>query len=633
MHTNASLVVPALLAAAAHAQPVFTDATDAAGLGGISAARVCLADLNADGRPDAVIRQRIAGEPDRYRVFLNQPADGAPGFRFVEVESPTGLPVPRDGDVLVFADIDGDGFADAVFARYLDVNNEKFTEPESEPKRTAWLKGRGDGTFGPPSIIEAATPATTSAVAVGDIDRDGLLDLYLGNWYTRYGQSYEAFKNDLLAQRRAEGGVAFTRIRIAGEGLVFDESSDRAGRPTYGAMILSLWPDPSASRPALLDLNYGRRANRLWLHSAEEVAWVGNPTPEQRREAIDANWQDGAVTAGLDGDHVRHGVYPTWLKELAKEDPRFARQDEKRYRSHGNTFDAAVGDIDNDGDFDLFFAEITHAWAGESSDRSRFLVSELAQTDKLRFSSPPRLSVDRIPPVPPMKDWPEGWRPRWNQGDLFCELADLDHDGRLDLILSSGDYPDEPPYDQRLRIFHQQEDGTFKDVTSASGIDHVGSQQISLGDVDGDGDLDILVGQSFTRFTKEMIDARTPPGPVVRVFLNQAAERRAAAGLPADSITLKLVGDESMGINRDALGAIVEMVTEVDGREVRQLRQLIGVGGHAGKQHEFLVHFGLGGAAEAKRIEVRWPAARPVTTVLEGVPAGRHTVRAAEPTE
>src|SRR5690606_18198366 len=141
------------------------------------------------------------------------------------------------------------------------------------------------------------------------------------------------------------------------------------------------------------------------------------------------------------------------------------------------------------GDFDLFFAEITHAWAGESSDRSRFLVSELAQTGKLRFSSPPRLSVDRIPPVPPMKDWPEGWRPRWNQGDLFCELADLDHDGRLDLILSSGDYPDEPPYDQRLRIFHQQEDGTFKDVTSASGIDHVGSQQISLGDVDGDGDL------------------------------------------------------------------------------------------------------------------------------------------------
>src|SRR5690606_15395695 len=142
------------------------------------------------------------------------------------------------------------------------------------------------------------------------------------NWYSNYGRSAEAFKNDLLWQRRPPEGITFERIRFAGEGTEFHESTDRAGRPTYGAMILSFSGDPSASRPAILDLNYGRRANRLWMHSEVEVAWVGNPTPAQRQEALDANWQDGAVAAGVDGDGVRHGVYPVWLRELAKKDPR-----------------------------------------------------------------------------------------------------------------------------------------------------------------------------------------------------------------------------------------------------------------------------------------------------------------------
>ena len=58
------------------------------------------------------------------------------------------------------------------------------------------------------------------------------------------------------------------------------------------------------------------------------------------------------------------------------------------------------------------------------------------------------------------------------------------------------------------------------------------------------------------------------------------------------------------------------------------LRYLTGIGGHAGKQHEFIVHVGLGEAESAKRIEVRWPqAAGPSPTVLENVVPGRHQIR------
>jgi hypothetical protein len=601
------IAVIAAAAAAASEPPAFIDATDAAGLGNLNATRLCLADLNSDGRPDAIIRCREAGKPDRYRVFLNHPGEDGRGVRFVELDRPTGLPAPRDGDCLVFADLDNDGRPDAVFTRYLDINNEKFTEPEDEPKRTAWLRGNGDGTFGEPRIIDAAKPATTACIAVGDVDRDGRLDLYLGNWYTTYGVSNAAFTNDLLIQSAAAEAPTFQRIPLPEDRETFDEDTDAAGRPTYGVLIL---PDFPTGTTSLLELNYGRRANRLW-----------RPTAGSFSNLNAATWEDAAPLLGIDGDAVRHGRYPDWLKEIAKRDARFDRPDEKPYRSHGNTFDAAVGDIDNDGDLDLFLAEITHAWAGDSSDRSRFLV----QGDGSRFAPDSRLSVDRIPPIPPRDQWPEGWYPRWNQGDLFCELADLDHDGRLDLILSSGDYPDPPPYDQRLRIFHQQPDGTFRDITPASGIDHVGSAQISIGDVDLDGDLDILVGQSFHRFTKEMIDARTPPGPVVRLFLNQTAERRAAAGTGPASITLKLVGDQAVGVNRDALGATIEIVARSGDQTLRQRRQLTGIGGHAGKQHEFLIHAGLGEASAAERITIRWPGAAP-ETVLENVPAGRHTI-------
>src|SRR5690606_9992401 len=180
------------------------------------------------------------------------------------------------------------------------------------------------------------------------------------------------------------------------------------------------------SRPGLLELNYGRRWNRFLAFS-----------PSGRLEDIGAS-------VGLAGDGITHGRYPEWLKERAKTDPRLERADEKPFRANGNTFDAAVGDIDNDGDFDLFLAEITHAWAGESSDRSRFLVNTRDEDGQPAFVSPPELTVDRVPPPSP-----DGKPVSWNQGDLFCELADLDHDGRLDLILSSGDYPDPAPHDQR----------------------------------------------------------------------------------------------------------------------------------------------------------------------------------------
>lgn len=616
---NTCLIV-ALCAGAAWGQLSFVEATADLGLDGLAGPHCCFVDLDNDGRADAVVaRNRVflnVTEAHRLEAGAAEPGgDGAEpwarGMRFVEVEA-SGLPVFRNGDIAVFADLDNDGNKDCVWTRYLDVNADNYEAPAEGPPKSAWLRGNGDGTFGQPvgswEVIEAAQEATTAAVAVGDVDRDGWLDVYLGNWYVKYGEGLEGFPNALLANRLVADGDGKDWARdlfFPHDTESFDDRTDPGGRPSYGVVIARLLPDGSYKTPLglpqLLDLNYGRRWNRLWLRG------MGRPNSRGLYE-----WLDAAPELGLDGDGVRHGRYPEWLKERAKTDPRFDREDEKPFRANGNTFDAAVGDIDNDGDFDLFFAEIAHGWAGESSDRSRFLVQERGEDGAVRFVSKPELSVDRVPADPTIQSW--------NQGDIYAELADFDLDGRLDLLLCSSDYPD----NQRLRIYRQQADGTFSDITSWVGIDHMGAVQPSLADIDGDGDLDIMVGQSFNRLRRDQREGREPR---VRVYVNEAADK----GL-GKAVVLRLVGDEGRDVSRDALGAIVRMSAVIGGERVTQSRQIIGIGGHQGKQMDFVAHFGMGDAVEAERIEIEWPSRERAVTVLEHVEPGTHVVRLGEST-
>ncbi|MEZ6319302.1 MAG: VCBS repeat-containing protein [Phycisphaerales bacterium] len=408
------------------------------------------------GASDAVI--------DRKLVFLNRAApDGSPHFEPVES---TGLPEVGKGDVLVFADLDNDGFADAILGRNNDVHADKYeAPPEGTPQVSCWMPGHGDGTFG--AFHEFPVDArTTSAIAIADADLDGRLDVYLANWYVHYGEGYEGYPNDLLLQ--TSPGV-FVRAPLPTDDVPFDDNTDPGGRPTYGVVIADLLAD---TYPGLLDLNYGRRANRY-------MRAVGTPGSE-------GAYRDEAPTLALDGDDIRHGHYDDWVKEKIE-----GIEDEKPFRANGNTFDASVCDVDNDRDLDVFISTIRHAWAGESSDISRLLI----QGPDGRFTCPPDMQPTRD------RD-PEN---HWNLGDLFCHLADLDQDGRVDLLISSGDYPD----DQRLRVFRQTDHATFDEVTTASGIDHDGSQQLSLADVDLDGDLDILVGQTFFRYTAEQKAGRS----------------------------------------------------------------------------------------------------------------------------
>jgi hypothetical protein len=101
-------------------------------------------------------------------------------------------------------------------------------------------------------------------------------------------------------------------------------------------------------------------------------------------------------------------------------------------------------------------------------------------------------------------------------------------------------------------------------------------------DLDGDGDLDIVTNNY---------------GDVPQVFISDLAQRG-----PVHFITVRLVGRVS---NRDGLGAIVTV--KAAGRTQSQVND--GKSGYLA-QSEMPLYFGLGDAAKADSITVKWPTGK-----------------------
>jgi hypothetical protein len=188
---------------------------------------------------------------------------------------------------------------------------------------------------------------------------------------------------------------------------------------------------------------------------------------------------------------------------------------------------------------------------------------------------------------------------------------DANNDGRLDLVQANGhisDYTPSFPYKMRAQLLLGDAPGHFRDVSDLAGppwqVLRLG-RGLAVGDLDNDGRMDILiVGQ----------------GAPLALLHNQPAP---AAG---HFLTLALEGVAS---NRDGVGARVTVTA--GGRN--QVAARFGGGSYLSASDPRL-HFGLGAARRADRVEVRWPSGRRDTyeglaadagyRLREGDPAPRH---------
>jgi hypothetical protein len=180
-------------------------------------------------------------------------------------------------------------------------------------------------------------------------------------------------------------------------------------------------------------------------------------------------------------------------------------------------------------------------------------------------------------------------------------FIDADNDGDLDLTIVNGHVIDNiarsrsgAKHAQPRLLLQNIGSGRFQDVSRQAGpgfaVDSVGRTLVA-GDIDNDGDLDLLV---------------TNNGGAAELLRNDGGNR-------GNSLLLRLVGTVS---NRDGIGARLRLTAGGH----TQMREVTSGSSYLG-QSDTRVHVGLGSASGVDRLEIRWPSGR--IDRLEGVPANQ----------
>lgn len=179
-------------------------------------------------------------------------------------------------------------------------------------------------------------------------------------------------------------------------------------------------------------------------------------------------------------------------------------------------------------------------------------------------------------------------RARWHGTGWGTVLADFDQDGALDLALVNGFVQRHgaltesfwDPYKDRNQVFANDGAGLFQDIAADNpafcGELNMG-RGLCLGDIDGDGALDLLV---------------TQVGGPARIFRNVAPQRGHWLMVRAVEPVLR----------RDAIGAEVRIEAGA-----RRWYRLIQPGQSFQCSHDPRAHFGLGTVERVDFLEILWP--------------------------
>ncbi len=486
-----------------------------------------LFDYDNDGDLDVYLVQGEMLGPKKLADALFPPEAGQPLsdrlFRNDLAVQGKGSRSLRFTDVTAQSGIAGDGYGIGVAAG--DIDNDGWTDLyvlNWGPNRL--LRNNGDGTFADITTpANANDPQLSVSAAFLDYDRDGWLDLYVVNHVHFSIAEHKPCEAPLggreyCATHRYET-VPGRLLRNRGSGR-FDDVSVKSGiKRAFGAGLGIVTADYNGD--GWLDIYVANDGdpNQLWVNQQD-----GTFRDEALLAGAAVN-MDGVAEAGMGVD---------------------------------------AGDFDGDGDEDLF---MTH-------DREE--TNTIYVNDGQGWFEDRTVATGLARPSQGLTGFGAAW-------------FDYDNDGWLDLFIANGDVRtiaelaragDPYPLDQPNQLIANLGDGTFRDVSQQAGkavtLPEV-SRGAAFGDIDNDGDTDILVTNNSGR---------------ARLLINLAGNRQHWLGL-------RLL-DRS---GRDALGARVAVYQGSGPVLWRRARS----DASYASANDPRVLVGLGDATTVARILIYWP--------------------------
>jgi enediyne biosynthesis protein E4 len=475
--------------------------------------------------------------------------------------------IETTGSGVALVDYDKDGWLDALLLSGQGGSNRLY-------------RNTGKGTY---QEVTGATGMSSTGwsqgVCAGDYDNDGFTDLFVTSWngnhlyHNRGGENFEdvAPRAGLRSARpHYSTGCAF--LDYDGDGridlfvanyLIYDPATN----PKPGANPFCFYRSLAVScGPRGLPFD----RNQLFHNNGDgtftevsEASGVGGPVGHYSLGVLTGDFNgDGRPDVYVAADQTPSLLYINQGNGRFKEEAVFRGAaldgDGKALSGMG----VAAADYDGDGWLDIFRTNFSderetlyrNRGGGEFDDAT--LSAGLARNTRY-----------------------VGWG---------CGFFDFDLDGWKDLLLVNGHaFPEvdrlkiDIHHRDRAILYRNRGDGKFEDVSSRAGpgIAEVHSSRgAAFGDIDNDGQIEVLINNQ-----------------------NETPTLLKAAGPPRGHWLL--VRCEGTRSNRSGLGAVVRVTangrTQMD--EVRS-------GGSYLSQNDLRVHFGLGGAITADRVEISWPS-------------------------
>ena len=466
---------------------------------------VAFGDYNDDGWVDLYITRGNSDDGTSYTNLFFTNQSGT------FVKETTGDPATVDSTSggATWGDYNNDGYLDLYVANAQNGASPPFGN--ATPKQNHLFMGGPGGltlVTNAGDIID--TVEDSRHVGWGDYDNDGYLDMFVDNGRVG-GFGPLKGKNSFY---RNNGNGTFTLTDVGN--LVLDDNAYKTFGSGFG------WADYNNDGYSdIFNAGGGGPINRLWKNNGDGSGFT---------EVLSSVFQDSN--------------YPT------------------------STLGVSWGDFDNDGDMDLFLANMIDG----SNVGYNYLYENLTTASKDSFHIV-RGNTD----LDTTFDYSQGtvWEDFDNDGDLDLFVAN-DGNSSLDIsryYVNSG-YPD---YNLTPIV------SIVETLDPGDGTQKGFGRGAAAADVDNDGDIDLVVA----RYGKPLL------------YKNK--------GNSNNYVFIKLTGNGTT--NYSAIGAKVYVVANIpeQGGVVKQFREVSGVTGGGG-QNDMRQHFGLGTATVIDSVIIKWPA-------------------------